>query len=150
MDGPSIAVVATSVSAIIISVVGPLLLTSLQGKQRIKERAEDYKRQDEVAARLQKVEEERIIAAKNTETKINEIVKVGAITHSLVNSAMGVQLKINAVALKRLAELTNDPKDIEAADLAEIALQQHLEKQEVLDNKVIDKKIELLSDNKVV
>ena len=46
--------------------------------------------------------------------------------HSLVDGAMGEQLKLTARATRRLADLTQDPRDIEAAVNAEAALQEHM------------------------
>lgn len=52
-----------------------------------------------------------------TEVKLNEIAQVGVAVHTLVNSNMGAQLKLNAVVSRRLAEITKDKEDIEAAEL---------------------------------
>jgi len=59
--------------------------------------------------------------------QIAEIKKTGIDTHTLSNSAMGVILKLSAVKsrqiymlLKRIAELTKDPGDIAAVDVAQI------------------------------
>lgn len=57
-------------------------------------------------------------------------------THTLVNSNMQVQLEISALALKRLAELTKDPVDREAADKAQLLYRTHLEKQKLVDDNV--------------
>lgn len=45
--------------------------------------------------------------------------KVARSTHCLVNSAMDAQMKINKLALRRIADLTKDPVDVEAALEAE-------------------------------
>lgn len=76
----------------------------------------------------------------NTEVKLDEISdisrevkKTGDATHTLVNGSFTVQLKISLIALERLAEITGNPKDIEAAKIAHDQYDQHLSKQNVID-----------------
>lgn len=65
--------------------------------------------------------------------KLNAIAKTGEQVHALVNSNMGTQLKLNAITLRRLAIITKDPIDVDAAMLAEKLLQEHEAKQAVAD-----------------
>lgn len=69
--------------------------------------------------------------------KLNVMAKTGEKIHILVNSAMGNQLKINAIMARRLAVFTkNKPgnrADVESANLAERLLKEHEEKQQVID-----------------
>lgn len=65
--------------------------------------------------------------------KLGKIAKTAESVHTLVNSAMGSQLKLNAVATRRLAMLTNAPVDVDAAAIAEKALKEHESKQETVD-----------------
>lgn len=65
--------------------------------------------------------------------KLGKIAKTAESVHTLVNSAMGSQLKLNAVATRRLAMLTNAPVDVDAAAIAEKALKEHESKQEAVD-----------------
>lgn len=51
--------------------------------------------------------------------------KLGKKTHRMVNSAMGIQLRISALALRRLAQMTGNPEDIAAAELAEQVYAEH-------------------------
>lgn len=67
--------------------------------------------------------------------KLKVIEKTGAQTHALVNSNMGVQLKISEVALRRLAEITNHPSDISAWEASKEALSDHEDRQAVVDSK---------------
>jgi hypothetical protein len=55
-------------------------------------------------------------------------------THTLVNSNMGIQLRLNSVALRRIASLTGLPDDAAAASLAESAYAEHLKKQALVDD----------------
>jgi hypothetical protein len=68
-----------------------------------------------------------------TGAKMDGLAKVADATHTLVNSNFGVQLKISALALHRVAELTGHPDDKAAAEIAEKAYQEHLAKQAVVD-----------------
>jgi hypothetical protein len=70
-----------------------------------------------------------------------ETKKTGLLTHDLVNSASLVQLKLYAVAAQRIADLTKDPADVEAAKVAEKLHHEHeakaalaTKKAEVRDN----------------
>ncbi|HEV3021856.1 MAG TPA: hypothetical protein VGX76_05295 [Pirellulales bacterium] len=58
---------------------------------------------------------------------------VAEAVHVLVNSNMGVQLKLCAVALRRVADLTNHPADDVTAKLAEAKLVDHESKQAAVD-----------------
>lgn len=67
-------------------------------------------------------------ATTSTDSKLGEI-------HTLVNNNFGVQLKIAAVALRRVAKLTKNKEDIAAARTAEVAYKDHMDKQAVVDGK---------------
>ena len=53
--------------------------------------------------------------------------------HTLVNSNMSIQLRISALALRRVADLTKDPRDADAADEAEKGFHEHEAKQRIVD-----------------
>jgi len=59
--------------------------------------------------------------------------KVTNDTHTLVNSNMGVQLKITALTSARVAQLTGHPDDIAAAEIAKLAYDEHAKKQAMVD-----------------
>lgn len=67
--------------------------------------------------------------------KLNAIAKTSNATHDLVNSASLVQLKLYAVAARRLAGLTNEEADIDAAKQAEKLVAEHTAKQAAVDAK---------------
>jgi hypothetical protein len=66
--------------------------------------------------------------------KTSGLVKVTNDTHTLVNSEMGRQKQLTAIALRRLAITTNNPKDVEAATLAESIYEYHMRRQAIVDN----------------
>ena len=68
-----------------------------------------------------------------TTAKLSQLEHIATSTHTLVNSNMSAQLKISAVALHRIAELTKHPDDIAAADLAAKNLSEHDAKQRIVD-----------------
>lgn len=68
-----------------------------------------------------------------TDLKLDGLAKVAKDTHTLVNSNMGVQLKLNAAVTMRLALLTKLPDDMQAAKLAEMMYKEHVAKQAVVD-----------------
>jgi len=59
--------------------------------------------------------------------------------HTLVNSGSGVQKKIIAIALRRIARNSGDPEDIAAAELAETDLEQHNRQQAIVDGREKEK-----------
>lgn len=66
--------------------------------------------------------------------KLNAIGKTGEKTHTLVNSNMGVQLRLNAVVTRRLADLTRSPEDEAMAEQSAKLLLEHEGKQEIVDS----------------
>lgn len=64
------------------------------------------------------------------------IAKTGESIHTLVNSAMGTQLRISAIALRRLSDMTKHAADEAAAELAEKLSNEHEQKQRKVDEKV--------------
>jgi hypothetical protein len=85
---------------------------------------------EEVAATLEE-------ATAATTTKLEEIAKVGVDTHTLVNSNMAIQLKLNVVALGRIKDMTRgepgNRDDVAAWESAVRLLREHEEKQKVVD-----------------
>lgn len=54
--------------------------------------------------------------------------------HTLVNSNMAVQLQLNAVLARRMANKTKDPDDEKAAIISEEALRKHQAQQGIIDD----------------
>src|SRR6478609_5634138 len=86
------------------AVVAPLLLAWLLGKQRTRERIEDYKRQDQVAEQVAQVAKNAKITTDSTDKQLRQI-------HTLVNSDMTAarqseleQTRLTLTMLKRLVE----------------------------------------------
>lgn len=65
--------------------------------------------------------------------KINKMSDTADKTHTLVNSGYQAQLEIAAIALRRLAAITNEPEDKAAAVKAEKLLQDHIGRQKIVD-----------------
>jgi hypothetical protein len=65
--------------------------------------------------------------------KLDTIGLVADATHTLVNGNMSVQMKLASVALRRIADLTNEPDDEKAAELAEKAYAEHQAKQNLIN-----------------
>ncbi len=102
------------------------------------EKAEASAKKAEKAVVSAKKEVERVKTAlvESNETqaeKISDLKTTADSTHLLVNSSMAAQLKISAIALRRLADLTKNPDDIAAAELAEKNLKAHEIKQDKVD-----------------
>ncbi len=84
----------------------------------------------EMAAAVQDVKDDLADASSATTQKLDTI-------HTLVNSRMGLQLKVAAVALRQVAELTvgqgRNASDVAAAEMAESLLAEHVAKQATVD-----------------
>jgi hypothetical protein len=119
--------IVIAITGMVTAVLGPFLMSWINGRQRAQERADDYRRQDEVAKRLENAQEIADKIAKENSAKLDKVVVTGAVTHSLVNSAMGAQKKLVAIALRRVADLSQHSDDIKAAELAEQAYIEHEE-----------------------
>src|SRR5678815_441380 len=65
----------------------------------------------------------------STDMKLDDMAEVSQKTHALVNNAMSVQLKLNAVLARRVADSTKDPTDIKVAEMAEAVYTEHVAKQ---------------------
>ena len=65
--------------------------------------------------------------------QLDVIEKTGEKTHTLVNSNMGVQLRMHADLTQRMAEKTNEPEDIAAALQAKKLWDEHQGKQATVD-----------------
>jgi len=68
--------------------------------------------------------------------KLDAMAKVVDDTHTLVNSNMEKALLVASVALRRVANLTKEPADEAAAEVAEVALVEHRKKQKMVDTGV--------------
>ena len=73
------------------------------------------------------------VTTTKAEAKMDNLGKVAKATHTLVNNQMAVQLRLSAVALRRVAGLTGDAADVKAAEMAEVAMAEHDAKQAVVD-----------------
>jgi len=85
-----------------------------------------------------KVEEVKVDLAKNNEAQAEKLIKIeetGEKVHTLVNSNMGVQLKLSAELSRWKADQTNDPQFEADAKLAESRLREHEAKQALVDKK---------------
>lgn len=65
--------------------------------------------------------------------RLGKIAETGEKTHTLVNSNMGVQLRLHAVTSRRLADVLNTPETEEIAQLAAKMLEEHESKQATVD-----------------
>lgn len=92
-----------------------------------------YKRDQLAAKKVEAVKVALEASGKATDKKLDAIAEVGDATHTLVNNNMGIQLKLNAVTLRRLAGITKKTGDREAAIAAEKLYAEHMAKQAVVD-----------------
>ncbi len=136
--------------AIALGILGTVYLQIL-ALRKAKETAEQAKRtgllaQTAAAAAAGEAREVKdALAGTNADTsdKLDGIAKVAKDTHTLVNSNMAVQLKLNAAVTRRLANLTKGTPegeaDQKAAELAEKLSNDHESKQRTIDAATADK-----------
>lgn len=77
------------------------------------------------------VKKELLVSSEKQEEKIDAVAVVAEKTLTNVNGRMGLQLKLVAVSARRLAQITKNPVDRMAADLAEKLLAEHEKEQEM-------------------
>jgi hypothetical protein len=80
---------------------------------------------DEVAKNLAMTQVKAEVTQTETNKSITDLITIASSTHMLVNSASLVQLRLNALMARRIAGLTNDSGDIQAAVLAENLYERH-------------------------
>lgn len=93
MDNVWIAVLAATVAAVA-TVIGPVVLSITNSRSRTREKVEDWKRQDEVAARL--------LSANNTVTRKLDVI------HGLVNSSLTTAMRNELEASERVVVLMEE------------------------------------------
>jgi hypothetical protein len=111
----------------LITALNPILLAMINKKQ---------------TKALQNSEDAKVALVNATEknnTKIDEIQKVGIDTHTLVNSNMGVQLKLASDLYEFKAATTKLPEDIAGAKRARNMYEEHVKKQNIVDSGVKQK-----------
>lgn len=131
MDAATASVLVAATSTIATIAVAFL---QMRTRNAVLDSASEAKGRDEVTA--QKAEEVKAtleVHTAVTDARLSELKSVAHETHTLVNSNMGVQLKLNAAVTRRLAGLTGHADDLAAADLAEQMYQEHLKKQAQVD-----------------
>lgn len=97
------------------------------------DRQDAEKREDRLATATNDVA--TTLKATNTSfgEQLDSIAKTGEDTHTLVNANMGAALNVNRISTRRLADITNNQADIEAADKAEELYLAHERKQATVD-----------------
>ena len=89
----------------------------------------------QVATKTESVRQALVDADSATSVKLDNLTVQTDKVHTLVNSNMGVQLRISAGALRRVAEYSKDPADIRIAEEAERLARDHETKQNKVDVK---------------
>lgn len=85
------------------------------------------------AAKTAQVKEDLKQTNIRRKAQLDHIEATGEKTHTLANANMGAQLRLNVIASRRLADLTGEPADMAAANLAEKTLREHEAKQAAVD-----------------
>lgn len=125
------ALIQAAIAAIVTIV---LAYFQMRTKNAVDIASKDAKVISDVAA--VKTEEVKEILAQTTavtEDKLTDLQQVSKDTHTLVNSNMGLQLRLHAMVTKRLAAITGNEADEAAAELAEHMLLEHEAKQAKVD-----------------
>ncbi len=89
------------------------------------------------ARKVAEVRQDLHDSTRHTEEQLDTVIETGDKVHTLVNANMGVQLKLNMVVTRRLANLTkgtpDGSADEEAAMIAQQMYVEHIAKQGVVD-----------------
>lgn len=122
--------ISDAVKLAIIAGVLTLCTTSVGAFQVIK-LAELQKLGQQAAVKTEEVKQALVVSTESANQQLTSI-------HTLVNANMGAQLKISAIALRRIADLTRLPGDISAAIIAEKLLYEHEAKQAIVDRQAME------------
>lgn len=137
MDETTIAIIAIAVTAVANVILQ--VMAMLKAKQTALQAVEDARlmqRATETAGYT--AQQVKVKVAESTMDLNRKLDSLGAVTdktHVLVNSNMAVQLKLNAMVTRRLADITKYPADVAAADIAEQLYHEHEVKQAKVDAK---------------
>lgn len=101
---------------------------------RVAEKVEEAK---EATVKVAEKVEEAKDAAISQVDKLDAIAATTVKVHALVNSAMGVQLRLHAATSRRLANITGSIEDAKVAVLAESVADEHEVKQQGIDAKEV-------------
>jgi hypothetical protein len=95
-----------------------------------------YQRQtsEKAAKQVSEVKDDLAARDQKTDATLSDIKNTGEKNHALSNSAMGAQLLVAKVALARIAEMTKEQGDIDAAELAANLYADHQAKQAAIDS----------------
>lgn len=92
----------------------------------------------DAAKKVEEVKNTLEVTEEKKSEEMKELKRVADATHTLVNSGESTRLRLLAVALRRVADLTTDmpgsEEDRKAAEIAEQAYQSHEAKQRIVDS----------------
>jgi len=117
-------IVAAQLINAAITMLGTILtgvLTYLMARLKLQQENQGIIAADQRKEAAKEVKEVKETLAVNGETTAKKLDTI----HTLVNGNMGVQLQLNMTVTRRLAQVTNDAIDIEAANLAEEMFRKH-------------------------
>jgi hypothetical protein len=86
------------------------------------------------AAKVEEVRKTAAETARHADEQSEKILNVSNKVHTLVNSAMGEQLRVTCISARTLANLTGKPEHLQAAEEADVKLAEHERKQSQVDN----------------
>ncbi len=135
-----VAIAVTAVANMVLQIMAQRAATRAEGKvEAVKVALEKSNKAtttklDAQAVAVVNVKTALVASNIDTAAKLDETLTTLGIVHGLVNSSMSAQLRISAVALRRVADLTNHPDDVAAAELAERLYQEQEAKQRGVDS----------------
>jgi hypothetical protein len=88
---------------------------------------------NEASDRVEQVKVDLAATSDSTDRRLGKIAETGEKTHTLVNSNMGVQLKLGMELSEFKAVTTGKAEDIQAAKLARSMYEEHVKKQATVD-----------------
>ncbi len=138
MSDATIALVAVAVTQL--ATIAIMILNRLKAADDAKKAQAGVSQANEnavsAARRVDEVKDTLLDSRDATNKKLDGMAKVNAATHTLVNNAMSIQLRYNALLARQVADLTigqGKAEAMRAATAAENALDEHLRKQSIVD-----------------
>lgn len=130
----SLVQIATIAAPVLLAVIAVIQSVAVHFAKRAEVAAKHAaEKAAEAAGKVAEVAETLVVSGDKTDGTLSEIKKIAVETHTLTNSALGLNLANYALKCRELANHTKTEAHKKDAELAEAQLREHQERQRVVD-----------------
>lgn len=133
----AVALVQPSQSILVFGMGGTICAVFITGLTQATQSEKTVQQTKQVAKTLAESTQNTTAQLETTKAQLTNLTVVASDTHKLVNSAMGRQLFLGAELARWKANQTKNPLDEKAAVAAENELMEHMNKQKLVDNRLV-------------